>query len=295
MPHQNKIQYWGFHPYNKEELFEKVNAIEIFKSGDQVITKYFNRVINTVPVSKRYEIFDIKSFLKNKIDQLEANFKIIYYKFVMRRGIQELTLLSDVVEINNTNFYKSFFILNSSDKSRCLNINMGLFREDNNSYIVSSIRNMSLYKRHLTGLTQLAEDASISIDIETFDDQIASIKSLIGERVMLSKVREIIVDKDLKINHRKFDAFKNQLIYSSTDKIIDLSKEQLNTLKTYSESLNLDYRNDFSIDAYKVFNCYMQVFARQDSYVVKKETEKILRITQCFIRNEKLDKLLELM
>ncbi|MCZ2337105.1 MAG: hypothetical protein LC127_02695 [Chitinophagales bacterium] len=61
MPHQNKLQLWGFRPYNKQELFEKVNAIEIFKSGDQVITKYFNRVINMI-ASKRYEIFDIKSF-----------------------------------------------------------------------------------------------------------------------------------------------------------------------------------------------------------------------------------------
>lgn len=291
---QNKLSYWGFKPYNKSELFEKIDAIEIFKSGNQVVTKYFNRVMNTVDVSNRYEIFDIKSFLRNKIDQLEANFNITYYKFVMRRGIQELTLLSDAVEINSTKFYKSFFILNSSDKSRCLNMNLGLFREDNNSYIVSSIRNMSLYRKHLTGLTQLAEDASASIDIETFDEQINAIKSLIGERVMLSKVREIILDKDLKINHRKFDALKNQLIYSSTDKIKDLSTSQLNTLKTYSESLTLDIKNDFSIDAYKVFNCYIQVFARQDSYVVKKETEKILRITQCFIRNEKLDQILDL-
>lgn len=290
----NKLTYWGFKPYKKSELFEKIDSIEIFKSGNQVITKYFNRVINTVDVSNRYEIFDIKSFLRSKIDQLEANFNITYYKFVMRKGIQELTLLSDSVEINGTNFYKSFFILNSSDKSRCLNMNLGLFREDNNSYLVSSIRNLSLYKKHLTGLTQKAEEVSGTIDIETFDDQIQAIKSLVGEQVMLSKVREIIMDKDLKVNHRKFDALKNQLVYSSTDKIKNLSKEQINTLKTYSESLTLNSGNDFSIDAYKVFNCYIQVFARQDSYVVKKETEKILRITQCFIRNEKLDQLLEL-
>jgi len=294
MPTTNRLTHWGFKPYNKSELFEKIDAIEIFKSGNQVITKYFNRVINTVDVSKRYEVFDIKSFMRSKIDQLESNFNITHYKFVMRKGIQELTLLSDYVEINGTNFYKSFFILNSSDKSRCLNMNLGLFREDNNSYLVSSIRNMSLYKKHLTGLTQKAEEVSGTIDVETFDDQIQAIKSLVGEQVMLSKVREIIIDKDLQVNHRKFDALKNQLVYSSTDKVKNLSKDQINTLKTYSESLTLNSGNDFSIDAYKVFNCYIQVFARQDSYVVKKETEKILRITQCFIRNEKLNQLLEL-
>ena len=100
----NRLTHWGFKPYSKSELFDKIDSIEIFKSGNQVITKYFNRVINTVDVSNRYEIFDIKSFLRSKIGQLEDNFNITYYKFVMRKGIQELTLLSDSVDINNTKF-----------------------------------------------------------------------------------------------------------------------------------------------------------------------------------------------
>lgn len=289
----NKLFNCGFRPYDKSELFSKINTIEIFKNGEQVITKYFDRVINTSTVSKKYEIFDIKSFLQSKIDLLENNFNITHYKLSMTKGVQELTLLSDAVDINGSKFHKAFFILNSSDKSRCLNMNLGLYREDNNSYFISSIKNLSLYKKHLVGLTQLAEEASGSIDVETFNDQIKSIKSLIGERIMLSKIREIIIDKDLKINHRKFDAFKNQLTWSSTDKV-ELNKDQLKTLRTFSEDLKIDQKNDFSIDAYKVFNCYIQVFSKQDSYIVKKETEKILNITQCFIRDEKINSILEI-
>jgi len=118
---------------------------------------------------------------------------------------------------------------------------------------------------------------------------------LVGQRVLLSKVREIIVDKDLQINHRKFDALKNSLRYSPSDKMDALTKDQLNTLCTTSENLIIDHKNDFSIDAYKIFNCYIQVFSRQDSYVVKKETEKILKITQCFVRDEKISSLLDLL
>jgi hypothetical protein len=284
----------GYRPYDLGELFTKIDAIEITRQGNQVVTKYFDRVINTTEVSPIYEVFDIRAFMKAKIDQLAHNFNMRWYKFVMKRGTQELTILSDDVEINGTQFYKAFFILNSSDKSRRLNMNMGLYRADNNSYLVNSIRNMSLSKKHLRGVTQVAEEVSQAIDVETFDEQIAAIRSLVGERVLLSKVREVILDKDLKVNHMKFDALKNSLRWSKTDKMDSLSSEQIKTLMTPSEKLTLDHHNDFSIEAYKVFNCYIQVFSRQDSYVVKKETEKILKITQCFIRDERISQILDL-
>ena len=284
----------GYKPWSKSDLFTKINAIEITREGNQVVTKYFGRIINTTGVSSIYEVFDIRAFMASKIDQLSANFNITWYKFVMKRGIQELTLLSDSVEINDTPYHKAFFILNSSDKSRRLNMNLGLYRADNNSYLVSAIRNMSLSKKHLRGVTQSAEEASQTIDVETFDEQISAIKSLVGERVLLSKVREIIMDKDLKINHMKFDALKNQLRLSRTDKMDSLNSDQIRTLMTESERLVLDYTNDFSVDAYKLLNCYIQIFSRQDSYIVKRETDRILKITQCFVRDEKINQILEL-
>ena len=186
----------GFKTYNKKELFEKVDAIEIVKVGESVVTKYFDVVINSTPVSKRYEIFDIRSFMKEKISHIESNFKISHYRFVMKRGIQQLILLSDSVDINGSPYHKSFYILNSSDKSRRLNMNLGLYRGDNNMYLVFGVNNMTLCKKHLTGVTKMAEEVSQSFDGETFTEQINSIKSLIGEKVLLSKVREIIVDKD---------------------------------------------------------------------------------------------------
>lgn len=281
----------GFLPYDRDTLFSKIDTINIYRKGDTVITEYLGRVIKTTNVSIRYEVFDIKTFLKSKIEQLQNNFNITYYKLRMKSGVQELTLLSDEVIINNTPYYKSFFILNSSDKSRKLNINLGLYRSDNNSYLISSIRNVSMSKRHLKGVTETAYDVSQNIDIETFDEQISCIKSLIGERVMLSEIKKILVDTDLNINHRKFDAFKNMLMFSRTDKTL-LTPDQRIALITPSTRLVLNDLNDFSIDAYTVFNCYIQIFSNQDSYVVRKETDKILKITQCFIRNEKLDLLL---
>lgn len=282
----------GYQKYNKSDLFRKVDAIEIFQEGKQVITKYFGRVINNTPVSDRYEIFDIRSFMKSKIDYLESNFNITFSNLRIRGGIQELILLSDEVEIGGVNYYKAFFILNSSDKSRRLSMNLGLYQADNGTYLVNSIKNFSLVTKHLKGITSKAETAAQNIDVETFDEQIQSIRSLVGERVMMSQVRNIIIDKDRKVNHNKFDALKNILRWNHSK---GLTKSQIGVLTTPSEKLNIDSTIDFSFDAFQIFQSYMNVFRNQDSYVVRKETEKILGITQCFIRNEKLAQLLDIL
>lgn len=281
----------GYQKYNKVDLFRKIDAIEIFQEGKQVITKYFGNVINNTPVSERYEIFDIRSFMKSKIDYLESNFNITFSNLRVRGGIQELILLSDQVEIAGINYYKAFFILNSSDKSRRLSMNLGLYQADNGTYLVNTIKNFSLITKHLKGITSKAEVAAQNIDVETFDEQIQSIRSLVGERVMMSQVRNIIIDKDQKVNHNKFDALKNSLRWNHSK---DFTKSQVSLLMTPSEKLNIDSLNDFSMDAFKVFQSYMNVFRNQDSYVVRKETEKILKITQCFIREDKLAQLLDL-
>lgn len=283
-----------FVKFDKEQLFEKLDKLTIEKSGSQVITKFDNRVIKTVEVSKIYEIFDIVKYMKDKIDLISENFEINSAKLVIKGGKQQLVLLSDSVEIAGSNYHKTFFIVNSSDKSRRLNLDMGLSRDDSNNYfIINTGKNLSLNRKHLKGVTKLAEDASKNISGESFDEQINAIKSLVGGKILLSKVREIIIDDDTKkINHRKFDAFKNMLIYSSTDKLGKPTSEMLKTLRTHSEDLKLDKSNDFTIDAYKVFQCYMQVFNKQDSHVIKKESDRIMKITQHVLREEKIKELL---
>ena len=249
----------GYQNYNKADLFRKIDAIEIFQQGAQVVTKYFGNVINTTPVSNRYEIFDIRSFMKSKIDYIESNFNITFSNLRIRGGIQELILLSDEVEIAGINYYKAFFILNSSDKSRRLSMNLGLYQADNGTYLVSNIKNFSLITKHLKGITDKAEVAAQNIDVETFDEQINSIRSLVGERVMLSQVRNIIVDKDQKVNHNKFDALKNSLRWNSKK----LTKEQVGVLMTPSEKLNTTTDIDFSFDAFHISQDYSVFHSRR--------------------------------
>lgn len=283
----------GFTPYKKEEVISRIERISIEKNGDTVVTKYDGRVINTTPVSKRYEIFDIVKYLKDKIDLIEQNFTITAYKLIITSGRQYLQLISDKVTVGGLDFYKSFYILNSSDKSRRLSFNVGLYCENSNFYVIG-VKNVGLIKKHLTGVTEAAENATIGLNDETFDEQIQSMNSLVGNRIQLSKLRQVILgDKEEVpvINHRKFDAFKNMVRFSYNDKLINLTKEQYNILLKDSDKLDIQPNEDFYLDAFFAFQLYLRIFNRQDSHIIKNETDRIMKMTQWAVRNSVLESL----
>ena len=276
--------------YDKSKLLSQIDAIDISRNGNTISTKYNGRVIKIADVSNRYEVFDIKSYLKSKINQIEENFKISEYHFYVKGGVQSLTLISDPIEINGVEFHKSFFILNSTDRSRRLSFNAGLYSKTKNYYIVNSVNNIGLSKKHLKGVTQAAEEASFGLNHETFESQINDIESLVGHRISFSKLKDIVVyDKDVQINHRKFDAFKNNIIIHKSEGRLQLTSDQIKLLRIPSEKMEIKQSEDFYLDAFWAFQTYLRIFSNQDSHVIRKETEKIMNITQWAIRNKQLE------
>lgn len=282
----------GFRNYDKQELFNQIDQIKIERVGDQIVTKYGSRVIKTANVSNRYEIFDISKYLKEKIESIEENFPIYRYNLTVKGGVQYLQLISDKVEIGGVEFYKSFYILNSSDKSRRLSFNVGLKSESNNFYMVGA-HNASLIKKHLTGVTQAAEEAS-KFDGESFNEQIENIQSLVGHQISFSKMREVILGDSIdtpKVNHKKLDAFKNSIRYAR-DGGFNLNSDQVSFLCKYSEDIDsVPQTIDFYMDAFWAFKMYMRIFNRQDSHVVKNETSRIMNMTKWAVRNSVLESL----
>jgi hypothetical protein len=280
--------------YNKQELIDKIDRISIEREGNTIITKYDGCVINATPVSNRYEIFDIVKYLKSKIDMIEQNFTISKYSFKMTSGRQYLQLISDKIEVGGLEFYKSFYILNSSDKSRRLSFNVGLYCETKNFYVVG-VKNVGLVKKHLTGVTQAAEVATEGLNGETFNEQVEAMNSLVGHQISFSKIREVILGdkKEIpKINHRKFDAFKNMIRYEVSDGKLKLTKAQHDILLKESDKINtISSLEDFNLDAFKAFQIYLRIFNRQDSHVIKIETDRILKMTKWAIRNAVLESL----
>jgi hypothetical protein len=279
-----------FKNYNKEELFDKINQISVEKVNEQVITKYGGRIVKITNVSSRYEIFDIVKYLKDKIEVIESNFKISKYRLIVTKGQQYLQLISDSVNIGGIEFYKSFYILNSTDKSRRLSFNAGLHSD---KYYMIGANNVGMSKKHLTGVTQSAEEASKGLSGETFNEQIESLNNLVGHRVQFSKIRQVILgdsEEISQVNHRKFDAFKNSIRYAHSDGIIKLTDEQRKQLHVESEKMN-SIDHDFYVDAFWAFGVYLRLFNKQDSHIIKNETERIMNITQWVVRNNALEAL----
>ena len=278
--------------YNKEELFDKIERLKVEKVGETIVTKYNDNVIRTVHVSNRYEIFDIVKYLKDKISIIENNFSIKQYSLRIKGGIQYLQLYSDEVSIDGKKFIKIFNILNSTDKTRKLSFNTGLYCVDDNYFLISADNNVSLTKRHTTGVTNFAETASETLNGETFDEQVESLQSLVGHKVAFSKVRELILgDKEdiPQINHKKFDAFRNSIYWEIQKSLSDTSR---NILCTRSERLkSVEKKDDFYIQAFDVLRHYLRLFKKEDSSIIKNETEKIMKITQSAVRNDILEML----
>jgi hypothetical protein len=280
----------GFRNYNKTELFNYIDKIEVEKANGQVITKYNGRVTQIANVSERYEVFDIAKYLKEKIELIEQNFTISKYQLTIRKGQQYLQLISDSVNIGGIDFYKSFYILNSTDKSRRLSFYAGLHSQN---YYYIGANNVGLSKKHLTGVNVAAEDASKGLTGETFDEQIEALRNLVGHRIQFSKIRQVILgekEEVPQVNHRKFDAFKNSIRYADSDGSIKLTREQRSQLYTESERMT-EVKEDFYLDAFWAFGVYMRLFSKQDSHVIKNETDRIMKITQWAVRNSVLEAL----
>ena len=278
--------------YNREELFKKIELLKIEKVGETIVTKYNDRVIKTANVSKIYEIFDIVKYLKEKITHIENNFDIKSYNLRIKGGIQYLELHSDIVMIDNKKYQKSFHILNSSDKSRKLSFNTGLYCLDDRYYIIMGAKNVSLNKRHTTGVTDAAELASEGLNGETFNEQIEAIQSLVGHKVTYSKVREMVLGEDNQFTpltvHKKLEAFNYALRWS----IRGLSDENRTLLNTKSTKVKeIEKKDDFFIDALVVLKCYLSLFNKEDSHIIRTETDRIMNITQWAVRNDLLEML----
>ena len=276
----------NFRVYNKQEIFNTLDKLKIERVGEQIITKFNDRVTKIANVSRKYEIFDIVNYIKQNIELIEENFQILKYNLIIKSGQQFIELISDEVEICGHKFFKSFYILNSSDKSRILSFNLGLHSQGD-FYFVGS--NLSLHKKHLNGITSIATSTTKNIGVESFNEQIELISSLVNHKVKFSKIRESILGEgDIsQTNHRKFDAFKNSVKWSIGDQLLP---EQRNQLIIPSERLT-EVKNDFYLDAFFVFSRYLKNFNQCDSHIIKNETERIMKITQHSIRNSILESL----
>jgi hypothetical protein len=278
--------------YSRDKLFEQLDQLKIYKSGESVITEFRGRVINNTDVSSKYEIFDIVKYFKERIDEIEKSFKIDKYFLTIKGGKQTLDLVSEEVEVAGKKFQKTFHMQNSTDRSRRLGFNTGLYNVEDKYVVISAVNQVSLYKAHIKGVTQAAEEASKGISGETFDDQISALNDLVGHRVAFSKIRGVILGDDEKvpqIAHKRFDNFVSSLKSASRSGITKEDYTKYNIPRQRSEYVvEIKFDEDFFIDGFDTIMCYLRAFGGQETHIIKNESERIMKITQWSVRNDML-------
>ena len=287
--------------YNKEDIMNILNKVEIRKEGDEVATYYDGRQTARKSVSERYEIFDFRPFMEKMILQITNDFDIKDFSINILKGIQEVRLHSSKIDINGIKFHKTFYLLNSSDKSRALSLSMGLDNTDDNfSFIFNK---GTITKKHYKGISDFV-DENFEIDKSAFDDLEENLRGIIGEEIFMSNVQRVITKSDiikeaLGSYRKNFNNFRNELTYKlRTDS--DVSKENINGLRvntwgSYGNSVK-DYieqsDKDFVVDAYTVLKTYLGLFRVRDVVDIKRESEKIKDLTLYAVRYSNLGKIL---
>jgi hypothetical protein len=276
-----------FKRFDRSELVAAISALRIDRVGDEVITSYSGRVLRTKRVSKRYEVFDIADYMVRNIDRITSNFPVTQYSLSITGGTQYLVLASDPVEFGGSSCRKCFFILNSSDCTRSLSIRMGLCL-DEGLFVIPKVHNIRVGRRHIRGITADAEVASAAMGGETFEEQVRAISSLMGERVMLGRVRRLLVGDDGR-GHARFDALRSALVSGGS-----LGPAEAAALSSMppSHSAGDELPADLHLDAYLVFTAYMSTHFGCDSHVVARETERIMRMTSSFVRRSRIEQAL---
>jgi len=274
--------------YNKEEIFQTLDNLELSRKDNTIQTHFQGRLIANTLVTNKYELFDFPTFAKDVVEQVENYFTPEQFQLRITKGQQELRLIGEEVLINGDKYSKMFNILNSTDKSRALQLNVGLIRFicSNGMVVAIDEEYAGLKTKHFKN--SLPEKVKLFVDnLDTFDMNISrqseTLDALGGSFVSFKELADKLTvdDKGIVSPNKvlKLRAFANKILTSETDKLVGLNAEQitlLNNANFYTDSkFNLV---DIEMSAYTALNCWTEVYRNYDSSVLKRETSRILEL-----------------
>lgn len=276
------------------ELIEKISKINIYLVGEEVITEFDGRQLSSTKVSKRYEIFDFKPFVINCIDEIVKLYEIEHYRLILVKGIQEIRLYSKPIIIEGEVFRRTFYLLNSSDKSRALSFSYGL----SHNHFDFILKGGSITKKHYRGITEYVEER-VDMDDTFFQNQIEILKKIIGDKILMSNVQKIVTESEILADSKKtlktnFDNLRYMLYRGTANTLSDENRSKLfsyvrnNMVEDFSDSTV-----DFSIDSFTVLKTYLRMFNWSDCSTIRRESERISNLSILQNRNLFIDELLE--
>jgi len=273
--------------YDKDAIFVTLDNLKLSRNNNNILTHYDDRLIANTIVTDKYELFDFPPFAKQVIAEIENYFSPEKYELRITKGQQELRLIGEDILINDHRYRKMFSILNSTDKSRALQINIGLMRYVQSVYINGVIigdEYSGLRTKHFkaTMPERVANFVEILKDFDIIiNSQKKALEELANKSVSFKKLAtKVALDEDGVMNDNKalkLRAFAKRLLTSKIDGIEGLDDTQLLLLRNPHFFNKPEYANvDFEIPALKALNCWTEVYKLYDSSVIRRETKRII-------------------
>ena len=186
-----------------------------------LVTKFDNREICRVEISKIYYNFDFTTFSKSILSEINKYFSPEKYGLKVASGVQEIRLIGDEIFIDNERYEKMISIINSTDKSRALSMNVGLIRTEKNMHpssitILTSFSNKH-YKSSLPDKIKAFSDNLINFNMD-IDYHINTISDLKNKEISIVEfAKSVLFDKDGKVvksMELKLRALGKRLMYN---------------------------------------------------------------------------------
>jgi hypothetical protein len=279
--------------YNREELDAKIEKFNAYRTGNTVSTEYDGRGMD-VKVSDLYRFFDFKTFARNVIALIESNTQIFYYALRIRKGIQEISILTNPIQVGEDLYYQNLFLLNSNDRSRALQFNAGLLRwKDDLGFVVPvpnantserAIHKGNLFEEKVKGINSFVDTLPTLMDrqmeiIERTGHKEASLKSIINTLLAERPVGATEVTATA-LNRAKSFMFRmlESIGYNTLDQLglvshINLLKQPLNFVKSDV---------DAKVNLYEAFIWYTSIYKNRDSAIISRESNRFFKLMESF-------------
>lgn len=262
--------------FNSDEIITNLDKFENILENGFLTTTYDGRLICKVEVSKVYYNFDFTSFSKSILSEVQKYFSPDTYSLKAASGVQEIRLIGDEIYIDNEKYKKIISIVNSTDKSKALSMNVGLVKYDkkgNQDFItiLTSFCNKH-YKSSLPDKIKSFSDNLINFNMD-INYHVKTIEDLANKEVGIVELAKSMLynekGKLIKTMELKLRALGKKLTYSYG------FRNQYITLSNLTET-EIDKVENFKIKSKTIYDAYMELFNDSDTSIIARESRRII-------------------
>ena len=262
--------------FDSVEVNEKLDKFSNKLEDGFLVTSFENREICKVEVSKIYYNFDFTNFSKSILSEIQKYFSPEVYRLKIASGEQEIKLIGDELFIDNERYEKSINIVNSTDKSKALSMNVGLVkcekdRRSTSTIILTSFSNKH-YKSSLPDKIKSFSENLINFNMD-IDFHIKTIEDLKNKEVTIVEfAKSVLFDKNGKVVKSielKLAALGKKLMY-------EYGFRKNNSTINYLTAADINKIEDITLNAKVLYSAYIDLFKDSDTSIIARESRRVI-------------------